>query len=71
MVRKSVQHFEDCRAKTVAFLTGTKDLRGHGIDSPLGQKLDAYEWVRYISAHTERHTKQIAEVKADPSFRKT
>ena len=58
------------RAKTVAFLNNTKDLRDHAIDSPLGKKLDGYEWVLFISAHTERHTKQIDEVKADPNFPK-
>ncbi len=38
------------------------------MDSPLGKKLDAYEWVLFIAAHSERHTKQILEVKADPNF---
>jgi hypothetical protein len=45
-------------------------LRAHAVDSPLGPKLDAYEWVLFIAAHSERHTKQIHEVKADPNFPK-
>jgi hypothetical protein len=45
-------------------------MRGHAIDSPMGVKLDAYEWILFISAHSERHTKQILEVKADPNFPK-
>lgn len=40
------------------------------IDRPLGKKLDGYQWVLFISAHSERHTKQINEVKADPGFPK-
>jgi hypothetical protein len=36
----------------------------------VGKKLDGYEWVLFISAHSERHTKQIDEVKADPTFPK-
>jgi hypothetical protein len=32
--------------------------------------LDAYQWILLISAHSERHTKQIEEVKADPNFPK-
>jgi hypothetical protein len=41
------------------------------VDSPLGgPKLDAYEWVLFVSAHSQRHTKQIEEVKADPNFPK-
>jgi len=36
---------------------------------PLG-KWDAYEFVLLIAAHSERHTNQIKEVKADPTFPK-
>ncbi|HUR58279.1 MAG TPA: DinB family protein [Opitutaceae bacterium] len=66
----SLKHFKESRAKTLAFLKDTKDLREHAVDSPLGKKLDAYQWVLFISAHAERHTKQIEEVKADPRFPK-
>ncbi len=66
----SLNHFKESRAKTLAFLKDTKDLRQHAIDSPLGKKLDGYQWVLYVSAHSERHTKQIDEVKADPNFPK-
>lgn len=66
----TLQHFKESRAKTLAFLQETKDLRGHAIDSPLGKKLDAYQWLLFMSAHSERHTKQINEVKADPNFPK-
>ena len=66
----TVDHFKQSRASTIAFLKNTKDLRDHAIDSPLGKKLDAYQWVLFISAHCERHTKQIAEVKADANFPK-
>ena len=44
-------------------------MRDHVADSPLG-KLDGYEFVLLIAAHSERHTKQINEVKADPNFPK-
>jgi hypothetical protein len=66
----SVNHFKESRAKTLAFLNDTKDLREHAADSPVGKKLDAYQWLLFISAHCERHTKQIAEVKADANFPK-
>jgi len=64
----SLKHFQESRAKTIAFLRRTPDLRLHAAESPLGKKLDAYQWLLYISAHSERHTKQIEEVKADPNF---
>lgn len=41
---------------------GQKDLRAYAM-SGAGGDLDAYQWLLFISAHTERHTKQIEEVK--------
>lgn len=68
--KDTVKHFKESRAKTLAFLADTKGLRDHASDSPLGKELDPYQWLLFISAHCERHTKQIAEVKADPNFPK-
>jgi hypothetical protein len=65
----SLKHFEESRAKTEDILK-TPDLRAHAVDSPMGVKLDAYEWILFMGAHSERHTKQILEVKADPNFPK-
>lgn len=65
----SVKHFLESRATTEDFLRSTSGLRDHVMDSPVG-KLDGYEFVLFIAAHTERHTKQINEVKADPNFPK-
>jgi hypothetical protein len=66
----SLKHFAEARATTEDFLTKTPGLRDHAVDSPLGKKLDGYEWILFIAAHSERHTKQILEVKADPNFPK-
>lgn len=68
--KDSLKHFTENRTKTIKFLTDTKDLRQHAVDSPLGKKLDGYEWVLFVAAHSERHTKQLNEVKADPGFPK-
>src|SRR5438094_9415401 len=65
----SIKHFAESRAVTENYLKTTAGLRGHVADSPLG-KLDGYEFVLLIAAHSERHTKQINEVKADPNFPK-
>jgi hypothetical protein len=65
----SVKHFMESRGATEEFLKTTSGLRDHVMDSPLG-KLDGYEFVLFIAAHSERHTKQINEVKADPNFPK-
>ena len=66
----ALKHFEESRGQTIEFLRKTNDLRDHAIDSPFGKKLDGYEWILFIAAHSERHTKQINEVKADPNFPK-
>jgi len=66
--QQSLDHFLKSRERTVEFLKSTPGLREHVVDSPLGQPLDAYQWLLFISAHSERHTKQILEVKADPNF---
>lgn len=51
-------------------------LRQHVMESPpmkavsedKHQLMDGYQWILATAAHAERHTKQILEVKADPSF---
>src|SRR5258707_14506997 len=65
----SIKHFVESRAATEDFLTTATGLRDHVTDSPMG-KLDGYEFVLLIAAHSERHTKQINEVKADLNFPK-
>ncbi|HMD39167.1 MAG TPA: DinB family protein [Candidatus Acidoferrum sp.] len=66
----SLKHFVESREKTEEFLKTTPGLRDHATDSPMGVKMDAYEFVLLIAAHSERHTKQILEVKADPNYPK-
>jgi hypothetical protein len=64
------KHFLESRATTEEYLKAATDLRAHASDSPMGVKLDGYEWILLIAAHSERHTKQMLEVKADPNFPK-
>jgi hypothetical protein len=66
----ALKHFAETRAMTEDFLKNTPDLREHAVDSPFGDKYDGYDWVLFIAAHSDRHTKQILEVKADPNFPK-
>ena len=68
---ETLDHFLASRAKTIAFLESTPDLRAHVVNGPpLNQPMDGYDWLLFIAAHSERHTKQILEVKADPNFPK-
>jgi hypothetical protein len=64
------KHFLESRATTEEFLKSTPALRAHAMDNPAGVKWDGYEWILLIAAHSERHTKQMLEVKADPNFPK-
>jgi uncharacterized damage-inducible protein DinB len=66
----SIKHFVESRDKTEEFLKTTPGLRDHAVDGPTGGKMDAYEFILLIAAHSERHTKQILEVKADPNYPK-
>jgi len=67
----SIKHFVESRAITEEFLQTTSGLRDHAADSPTGAKWDAYEFILLIAAHSERHTNQIKEVKADPNYPKS
>ena len=63
--------FEDERKATMEYVKTTQDdLRDHFGPHPVLGTMDAYQWILLISAHSERHTKQIEEVKADPNFPK-
>ena len=67
----AMAHFLKARKDTVAFVkTSEADFRAHTAPHPLFKELDAYQWLLVVSAHSERHTKQILEVKADPKFPK-
>lgn len=63
--------FKARREKTLEYAnTTTEDLRGRVGDSLLGP-LDAYQWLLFMAAHTERHLGQIREVKAHAQFPKS
>lgn len=63
--------FEDRRKATMDYIRTTNDdLRDHFFDHPAFGTLDGYQWLLLISAHSDRHTAQIEEVKADPNFPK-
>jgi DinB family protein len=64
------KHFIESRTATEEYLKNTTGLREHLGDSPIG-KLDGYDFLLFTAAHSERHTKQMLEVKADPNFPKT
>jgi hypothetical protein len=62
--------------RLIEYLQSTPDLRQHVVEAiPIKavsngayDTMDGYEWILATGAHTERHVKQILEVKADPAF---
>lgn len=63
--------FNANRDKTIEYIKTTQDdLRAHMTPHPFFKDLDAYQWVFLISGHSERHSLQILEAKADPNFPK-
>ncbi len=62
--------FNEQRGKLIKYMKKTDDdMRNHVVQTPLGW-LDSYQMVLFMAAHSNRHTQQIAEVKADPKFPK-
>jgi hypothetical protein len=67
------ERFEQQRAEIVKFASDTNlALKEHTVvhPFPIFGTLNAYQWLIYIPLHTERHDKQIAEVKATPGYPK-
>ena len=61
--------FRQRRDETIAMVEQTKaDLRGRYFGMGPGMEMDLYQMLFMISAHTERHVKQMREVMAAPGF---
>ena len=67
---ETLAEFKKQRAETIALASGDVDLRANGANHFALGPLDSYGWFLFQSAHSERHTLQIEEVKADPNFPK-
>jgi len=66
----TLAEFNKDRDDLIKYVQGTdEDLRNHVAKLPFG-KADAYQMILLIGAHTNRHTQQLNEVKADPNFPK-
>lgn len=69
--KEAMKHFAASRKFTINYVKATQeDLRSHFMDSPIRKDADGHQWVLFLSAHSQRHTAQILEVKADPNFPK-
>jgi hypothetical protein len=67
---EALESFRKNREKLIEYVKSTnEDLRNHVATLPFGT-LDSYQLILFIGAHTNRHTQQIIEVKADPNYPK-
>jgi DinB superfamily len=71
-VKETMWEFSRRREQTLAFVKSTTtNPRGHFTPfGPAKTEIDAAQFILMMSAHVERHTAQIEEVKADPKFPK-
>jgi hypothetical protein len=61
---EAIETFKTQRNKTIAYVETTKDdLRNHFWKHPLTGKIDLYQTLLLMSAHLERHTEQIQNIK--------
>ncbi len=70
-VKTALTDFTAARQPVIDYIkkADAEDLRNHVSDSPTGP-IDGYQALMFIAAHSARHTKQIAEIKANPNFPK-
>jgi hypothetical protein len=69
----TVKEFTSKRDGTIKYINTTSDdMRNHFFTFPVEAigTLDAYQLLIFMAGHTKRHTLQIEEVKAHPSFPK-
>lgn len=66
----ALEDFKKNRLDHIKYLkNSTEDLRNHVLQMPFGW-IDCYQLSLMIAAHSNRHTQQINEVKANPGFPK-
>lgn len=64
----ALEDFKKNRGDHIKYLkNSTEDLRNHVVQLPVGY-IDCYQLLLFIAAHSNRHTQQINEVKADSGF---
>ncbi|HEU4886891.1 MAG TPA: DinB family protein [Thermoanaerobaculia bacterium] len=66
----AVDAFRKERDETIKLAKGDMNFRAHAVKHPGFGMLDTYGWMLFLSAHSERHTLQIEEVKAHADYPK-
>jgi uncharacterized damage-inducible protein DinB len=67
-MEEALESFRTSRRNLIDYMKSTTDdLRNHVATTPAGE-YDSYQMALFIGSHTNRHRKQIEEIKADPNF---
>jgi hypothetical protein len=65
---EAVEGFKNSRGDHIKYLkNSTEDLRNHVVQMPFGY-IDSYQFLLFMAAHSNRHTQQMNEVKANSGF---
>ncbi|MEO5684352.1 MAG: DinB family protein [Chitinophagaceae bacterium] len=68
----ALQAYSSRRDSTISYISTTQDdLKNHFTQHPAFGTINAYQVLLLITAHSERHTLQLEEVKANPAFPKS
>jgi hypothetical protein len=69
-IDEALDYFKDLRVEHIKYIKNTtEDMRNHVVKMPFGS-LDCYQICLMIASHSNRHTQQLNEVKADANFPK-
>jgi hypothetical protein len=64
-----VSEFRNMRARTAEFVTDAQgDFRSHFFAHLAFGDLDCYQWLVLVGRHTDRHVRQIEDVKSNPAW---
>jgi DinB superfamily len=64
----ALEDFKATRMEHIKYIkNSTEDLRNHVVQMPFGY-IDCYQLYLMLAAHSNRHTQQINEIKANPAF---
>jgi hypothetical protein len=67
-ITAALDHFRQARRETIDFVEqNTEDLRKKKVIHPIGE-MDGHQLFLLMSAHAERHAKQVEEVKVSPAY---
>lgn len=67
-----LDEFQKARKRSIQFACNTAaDLHRHFFPHMIFGDLDCYQWLVFLSMHTERHVLQIEEIQADINYPKT